>query len=76
MLYKQINGGGQVVDDPVKFSPNQLVTSTKLVRSLSHFIDVSKEYPLFIARGDEIEAVIMGIDQYRELLRARKEVEK
>lgn len=63
------------MDDPVRFSPNQLINSTKLVRNLASCLNTAKKYPLFItrSRGEEIEFVLISLEHYRSLL---EEVEK
>ncbi|MHB1421441.1 MAG: hypothetical protein ACYCX4_17980 [Bacillota bacterium] len=64
------------LDDPVLFGPKQLVSSSKLVRSLSSYLDLVQKNPIFVAREQEVEAVLISIDVYRELLREEERVEK
>jgi PHD/YefM family antitoxin component YafN of YafNO toxin-antitoxin module len=61
------------MDDPVKISPGQLISSSKVMKSLGMYLDEVKKRPLFILRNNEVEAVLISIEDYRELL---KEVEK
>lgn len=61
--------------DPVVFSPSQLVSSSKLVRSLGSYLDQSKKRPIFITRDQEVEAVLINVDEYRELLEEEAKVE-
>jgi PHD/YefM family antitoxin component YafN of YafNO toxin-antitoxin module len=61
--------------DPVAFGPKQLVSSTKLVRNLSSYIEQSKKRPVFIMRDQEVEAVLVNIDVYRDLLEEEAKVE-
>lgn len=56
------------MDDPVKLSPRQLVSATKLVRNLAEFLNKSKEGPIFIMRKEEVEFVLLSIEEYRKLL--------
>ncbi len=60
--------------DPVVFGPSQLVSSSKLVRSLGSYIDQSKKRPIFIMRDQEVEAVLINVDEYRELLEEEAKV--
>ncbi len=48
--------------------PSQLVSSTKLVRSLPQCLNKAKEEPLFIHRHGSIKAVILSIDEYCRLI--------
>ena len=61
--------------DPVAFGPKQLVSSSKLVRSLGAYIEQSKKRPIFIMRDNEVEAVLVSIDDYRILLEEEARVE-
>lgn len=61
--------------DPVAFGPKQLVSSSKLVRNLSAYIDQTKKRPIFITRDQEVEAVLISLDEYRELLEEEMKVE-
>jgi PHD/YefM family antitoxin component YafN of YafNO toxin-antitoxin module len=62
--------------DPVVFGPRQLVSSSKLVRSLGTYLDQTKKRPVFIMRDQEVEAVLINIEEYRELLEKEAEVEE
>jgi len=57
-----------MIEDPVKFSPYQLVTSSYLVRNLSQQLDSARKNPIFIQREQEVQFVILNIDEYRRLL--------
>jgi hypothetical protein len=63
---------GQALDDPVKFSPSQIISSTKLVRNLAMYLDEVKKRPLFILRNNKIDTVLISIEEYRELLRIKE----
>lgn len=63
-----------MIDDPVKFSPHQLVTSSYLARNLSQQLDLAKKNSIFIQRDQEVQWVLLGIDEYRILL--NKEMKK
>lgn len=63
-------------DDPVMFGPKQLVSSTKLVRNLSSYLDMAQKSPVFVEREQEVEAVLISIDDYRQLLREEERVEE
>lgn len=62
-----------MTNDPIQITPDQIVSSTKLVRNLSNYLDVSARKPLFVTRYDEIEHVLISIDSYRELLKTKEE---
>jgi len=49
-------------DDPVIFGPTQLVSSTKLVRNLSSYLDLAQKNPVFVARDQEVEIVIISLE--------------
>lgn len=55
-------------DDPVQFGPTQLVTSSKLSKNLGEFLNKTDQKPIFIQRGNNVEAVLLSIDEYRSLL--------
>ena len=61
--------------DPVRLSPKQLVNSAKLTRSLAFYIEQAKKRPIFITKNNEVEAVFIGLDEYRKLLAEKLEVE-
>lgn len=62
-------------NDPVQFGPKQLVSSTKLVRNLSSCLDMAQKAPIFIEREQEVQAVLISVDDYRNLLREEEKVE-
>ena len=57
-----------MIDDPVKFSPYQLVTSSYLVRNLSQQLELARKNPIFIQREQDVQWVLLNIDEYRRLL--------
>lgn len=61
-------------EDPVALTPKQLVSSSKLVKNFGSYLNQTKKRPLFITRGDEIEAVLINIDDYRKLLAEEEEM--
>jgi len=63
-----------MIDDPVKFSPYQLVTSSYLVRNLSQQLELARKNPIFIQREQDVQWVLLNIDEYRRLL--NKEAKK
>ncbi len=63
-------------DDPILFGPNQLVTSSILSRNLGNYLNKAEEKPIFIQRGNNIEAVLINIDEYRALLMEERRVEE
>lgn len=63
-------------EDPVMFGPKQLVSSSKLVRNLSSYLDMAQRNPIFVARDQEVEAVLISLEDYRELLREEEKVEE
>lgn len=50
----------------VKFSPEQLVSATKLARNVSDILNTALKYPLFIQRDQEVQWVLMSLKEYRE----------
>lgn len=60
--------------DPVLFGPQQLVSSTKLVRNMSSYLNMAQKKPVFVEREQEVEAVLISIDSYRDLLREEQKV--
>ena len=54
--------------DPVRLAPTDLVSSSKLTRSVATYLDAAKKRPLFITRGQEVDAVLLSLDEYRSLL--------
>ncbi len=48
--------------ESVWLTPEDLVPASKLARSVGSFLDSAKERPLFITRGQEIDAVLIGLD--------------
>ncbi len=63
------------MDDPVLLSPAQLVSSSKLSKNLGAYLDKAKKRPIFVTREQEVEAVLINIDDYRELLVEERKVE-
>ena len=64
------------VNDPVLFSPAQLVSSSKLSKNLGAYLDRVRKRPVFVTREQEVEAVLMNIDDYRDLLIEEQKVEE
>lgn len=56
------------MDDKVKFSPNQMVSTTKIVRTFAECLEKAQEQPIFITRANEVVGVLMSLDEYRKLL--------
>jgi PHD/YefM family antitoxin component YafN of YafNO toxin-antitoxin module len=63
-------------DDPVLLSPGQLVSSSKLSKNLGAYLDKTRKRPIFVTRGQEVEAVLININEYRELLLEEQRVEE
>lgn len=63
-------------EDPIVFSPSQLVPSSRLSKNLGDYLNRARKRPLFVTRGGEPEAVLISIEQYRELLREEMRVEE
>lgn len=64
------------IEDPVLLSPTQLVSSSKLSKNLGAYLDKIKKRPVFITREQEVEAVLINIDDYRELLIEEQKIEE
>ena len=56
------------MEDKVKFSPKQLISSTQLVRNLSKHLEQALDYPLFIQRKQEVEWVLLSLEEYRRII--------
>jgi len=56
------------LSDKDKFSPEQLVSSTQLVKKLSHYLETASRYPLFIQRGQEVQWVLLSLKEYRRII--------
>lgn len=54
--------------DKVKFSPEQLVSSTKLARNVSDTLNNSLKYPLFIQRDQKVQWVLMSLKEYTNII--------
>ncbi|NHM28023.1 type II toxin-antitoxin system Phd/YefM family antitoxin [Desulfofundulus sp. TPOSR] len=64
------------IEDPVLLSPSQLVSSSKLSKNLGAYLEKIKKRPVFITREQEVEAVLINIDDYRDLLLEEQRVEE
>lgn len=64
------------IEDPVLLSPTQLVSSSKLSKNLGAYLEKIKKRPVFITREQEVEAVLINIDDYRELLAEAQKIEE
>lgn len=56
------------MNDKIKFSPEQLVSSTQLVRNLSQQLEKASKYPLFIQRNQEVDWVLLSIKEYERIV--------
>ncbi|WP_338835874.1 type II toxin-antitoxin system Phd/YefM family antitoxin [Neomoorella thermoacetica] len=63
------------IDDPVLLSPSQLVSSSKLSKNLGAYLNEARKRPIFVTREQEVEAVLLNLDDYRELLREEQKIE-
>ncbi|GEA15486.1 hypothetical protein E308F_17300 [Moorella sp. E308F] len=63
------------IDDPVLLSPSQLVSSSKLSKNLGAYLNEVRKRPIFVTREQEVEAVLLNLDDYRELLREEQKIE-
>lgn len=63
-------------EDLIQFGPKQLVSSTKLVRNLSSYINMVQKAPVFVERDQEVQAVLISVDDYRNLLREEEKGEE
>ena len=63
-------------EDPVLLSPSQLVSSSKLSKNLGAYLEKIKKHPVFITREQEVEAVLINIDDYRELLMEEQKIKE
>ena len=56
----------------IKFSPEQLVSTTQILRNFSHNFEKASKQPLFIQRNQEIEWVLLSLTEYERLINERK----
>jgi PHD/YefM family antitoxin component YafN of YafNO toxin-antitoxin module len=62
-------------EDPIRLAPTDLVPSSKFAKSVGTYLDRAKKRPLFITRGQDVDAVLIGLDEYRALLREQQRFE-
>ena len=52
----------------VKFSPEQLASTTQIARNLSKYFDGALKRPLFIQRDQEVQWVLISLKEYKEIV--------
>ena len=52
----------------VKFSPDQLASTTQIARNLSKYFNGALKSPLFIQRDQEIQWVLMSVKDYGKII--------
>jgi len=52
----------------VKFSPDQLVSSTQLVKGFSKRLNGALKKPLFIQRDQKVQWVLMSLKEYAKII--------
>lgn len=55
------------MNNKVNFSPEQLVSSSQLVRGLAHKLEQTKIHPLFIQKNHEVKWVLMSLEDYKKM---------
>lgn len=55
------------MSDKIKFSADQLVSATHLVRNFSKHLDMALKKPLFIQRNNEVEFVLISFKRYKRI---------
>ncbi|MDN5327177.1 MAG: hypothetical protein PWP41_1873 [Moorella sp. (in: firmicutes)] len=64
------------MEDPVLLSPSQLVSSSRLSKNLGAYLNEVRKRPIFVTREQEVEAVLLNLDDYRELLGEEQKMEE
>jgi len=52
----------------VKFSPEQLASTTQIARNLSKYFNDALKSPLFIQRDQEVQWVLMSLKEYKKIM--------
>ena len=60
--------------DKVKFSTDQLVSSSQLVQKLAMYLERAIDYPLFIQRNHEVKWVLLSLEEYERLVNKERKV--
>lgn len=60
------------MNSDIKFSPEQLASTTQLIRGFSQHLEKASIQPLFIQRNHEIEWVMLSLKEYERLIGERK----
>lgn len=68
--------GGCKLDDKVKFSVDQLISSTQAVRNFSQHLDTALKYPLFIQREQAVKWVLLSLEEYERLVNIERKKKK
>ena len=64
------------MSDKVKFSADQLVSSTQLVKRLSSYLDDALIHPLFIQRDQTVRWVLVNLEEYERLVNIERRKKK
>lgn len=62
------------MSDKVKFSADQLISSTQAVRSFSQHLDTALIHPLFIQREQSVKWVLLSLKEYERLVSKERKV--
>ena len=54
---------------------DELITSTTVARELPRLLDRLSEQRWFIQRNNQLEGVLLGIEEYKQLLQSEEEIE-
>jgi len=55
------------LSDKVKFSAEQLVSTSQLVQKLAKHLECALDYPLFIQKNHEVKWVLLSLKEYERL---------
>ena len=57
--------------DKIKFSVDQLVSTSQLVQSQAKYFEQALDYPLFIQRNHEVKWVLLSLEDYERIVEER-----
>ena len=59
----------------ITLTPDELISSSRAANELSRLLNQLPEKKWFIQRNNRLEAVLLGIDEYQQLLELEDQVE-
>lgn len=64
-MYKEVS---KLRKKQVKFSPEQLASTTQIARNVSKYFDSALKCPLFIQRDQDVQWVLMSLKEYKKIV--------